>query len=379
MQYLGEFLSPTNNISQGQDQLTKYFYFRPDKYDNPDADLENIFIIKAMPQFPKRLDRLSENNAYAVDSIQVSKKVEDDSSSIKEVSYVVTATYDLWENIDKRDAQVDENESNTEINNSYDVDEDGNQVNSTTPPWKMKATWNFQPIEVVLPFTKAYNYTSGAERWSGRDIDVVNGARDVLLSETQRYQLEITYTKNYETAQSWEVITKPYLNSDYLELNFDYRGAFAPLTLKILPPSYSMNWYETKKADGTSEFKQYFTYTIKMIYDPECHIKRLLNVGTRAIFAGEQTASQIWEVSTTDVNGMPEGNKKYCSTEAAAVEQANALKAGKTCVATPVSEPLPLTNAGGIDSAVLSGNGKIGILDFVEYAGMPFSTLPWRQ
>ena len=197
MQYLGEFLSPTNNISQGQDQLTKYFYFRPDKYDNPDADLENIFIIKAMPQFPKRLDRLSENNAYAVDSIQVSKKVEDDSSSIKEVSYVVTATYDLWENIDKRDAQVDENESNTEINNSYDVDEDGNQVNSTTPPWKMKATWNFQPIEVVLPFTKAYNYTSGAERWSGRDVDVVNGARDVLLAETQRYQLEIIFIVEY--------------------------------------------------------------------------------------------------------------------------------------------------------------------------------------
>jgi hypothetical protein len=39
MQYLGEFLSPTNSISQDQDKLVKYFYFRPDKYENPEADL----------------------------------------------------------------------------------------------------------------------------------------------------------------------------------------------------------------------------------------------------------------------------------------------------------------------------------------------------
>jgi hypothetical protein len=39
MQYLGEYLLPTNSISKDTDKLTKLFYFRPDKYDNPDADI----------------------------------------------------------------------------------------------------------------------------------------------------------------------------------------------------------------------------------------------------------------------------------------------------------------------------------------------------
>ena len=103
MQYLGEFLSPNNSIAQDQDKLIKYFYFRPDKYDDPDADLENIFIIKAMEEFPKRLDKLAENEEYAIESIEVSKKLGDDEIGVQDVSYVVTATYDLLENINKRE------------------------------------------------------------------------------------------------------------------------------------------------------------------------------------------------------------------------------------------------------------------------------------
>ena len=106
MQYLGEYLAPVNSIALDSDTLTKYFYFRPDMYDNPDADLENIFIIKNMQQFPKRYDLLSENNLYAVDTIEVNKKVtEEEGDANKKVSYVVVASYDLLENIRSRENQ----------------------------------------------------------------------------------------------------------------------------------------------------------------------------------------------------------------------------------------------------------------------------------
>ena len=72
------FLSPTNSIGIDEDRLVKYFYFRPDNYEDPDADLENIFIIKSLEQFPKRYDLLAENNAYAVDTIEVSKRISDE-------------------------------------------------------------------------------------------------------------------------------------------------------------------------------------------------------------------------------------------------------------------------------------------------------------
>lgn len=103
MQYLGDFLSPSNSIGLGEDKLVKYFYFRPDKYEDPTADLENIFIIKAMEEFPQRYDLLAENNLYAVDTIEVSKKISDDEMGVEAVSYIVTAHYDLLTNIQARE------------------------------------------------------------------------------------------------------------------------------------------------------------------------------------------------------------------------------------------------------------------------------------
>jgi hypothetical protein len=268
MKFLGEFLSPNNLIAQDQDKLTKYFYFRPDKYDDPDADLENIFIIKAMEEFPKRLDKLAENEAYAIESIEVSKRVSDDQIGVTDVSYVVTATYDLLENIQKRE-QSSGGESSNE-SSSGKVDEDGNSVTAQTKPWQQRAKWNFQPIEVVVPFRKAYGL-NGVYR-GAPVVDVLNSAHCMLLSETKKYQVEITYQKSYKEPQIWEGITRPYTNENDVDLNFDYRGSFPAGTLLLLPATYSTEWYEDV-VDGEKKWTRYYSYTVKMIYDYRGHDK----------------------------------------------------------------------------------------------------------
>jgi hypothetical protein len=65
----------------------------------------------------------------------------------------------LFENIKKRESTESSSDSSDSSGSSSDkVDEDGNTITSETPPWKLRAKWNFQPIEVVVPFTKAYGF-----------------------------------------------------------------------------------------------------------------------------------------------------------------------------------------------------------------------------
>lgn len=382
MEYLGEFLSPNNSIALDQDKLTKYFYFRPDIYEDPDADLENIFKIKEMTEFPKRLDLLSENTLYAVDTIEVSKRVSDEEVGVKKVSYVVTATYDLLENIRKRESSDsgDEEEESGEI-----VDEDGNVVTSETPPWKIRAKWDFQPVELTVPFLKGYLQT-GNQYWSSQVVDVLNSAKCRLLAETKKFQYEITYTKAYESAQSgWEQLTRAYINSDDFDIDADWRGDYPSGTLLILPPSFSVDWYEKTTTEGQTTIKsweRYYTYTVKMIYDPDGHAKTLLDVGTYALFGEDPVPRQIWEVTKVDseTGSIIAGYPKWVSAAEALRDQAQSLRDGQLITAAPITEPVPLTAAGTIDEAAIKDpyTNRYRTLTYLPYAGRPFANLPWK-
>lgn len=384
MQYLGEFLSPQNNISKDQDQLTKYFYFRPDKYENPDADLENIFIIRSMDEFPKRLDKLSENPAYAIESIEVSKRVSDEETGVKNVSYVVTATYDLLENISKREDSGGGGGTSSSSDVNVNVDEDGNKIVGQILPWKQRAQWNFQPIELTTPFIMGY-VPSGTS-WSTPSIPIVNSAGSQLLAETRRYQIEITYQKNYKDPQIWEQINEATINSLPFDLNFDYRGSFPSGTLLMIPPTYSSQWTEVDRLDEygntIKDLVRYYSYTVRMIYDAQGHDKKLLNVGTYAKFGNELKPSQIWEVTVADsTTGSLIGEPRWVSAAEALREQATAIKNNRIMSATPITDPVPLAPNGSIDtSAILDPvNRKIGELVFTQYAGMDFGSLPFKN
>jgi hypothetical protein len=393
MQYLGEFLSPNNSISQDQDKLTKYFYFRPDRYDNPEADIENIFKIKDMPEFPKRLDKLSENQAYAIESIEVSKRISDEETGVKKVSYIVTATYDLLENIKKREHSGGGGTSEKQDTSvTIYVDEDGNKIVGQIPPWKQRASWNFQPIELTVPFLKAY--IANSDYWNKPSIDVVNSAGNVIMTETKKFQLEITYQKNYKEPQEWEWIIEPFVNSKAFNLDFDYRGYFEPKTLLLLPPTYSTQWAEIDRLDAEGnperddegnlikDIVRYYSYSVRMIYDPEGHDKKLLDIGTYAKFGSDPKPSQIWELSIADANtGMLIGEPKFVSASEVLKEQASAVKNNRIVNASPVTEPVPLTSAGTIDALALTDpvNYPIRTLKFTKYSGMDFNELPFKN
>lgn len=379
MQYLGEYLLPTNSISKDSDKLTKLFYFRPDKYDDPDADIQNILALKELVEFPKRLDTLSENANYAIQSIEISKKIDESDEANKLVSYIVTASYDLLDNIKKRE---EASESTSDDDSSKEIDENGNLITKETKPWEYRAKWNFQPIEVVEPFKKAYGLNGV---YVGSPIvDVLNSANCILLSETKRYQLEITYQKNYQAPQIWENITRPYTNDAAYDLNFDYRGSFPAGTLLLLPPTYSTEWYEEEYVeDGTTKkrWTRYYSYTVKMIYDYRGHNKELLDVGTYAKFPGSNRPSQIWEVTVVDENGNIEngGQSRYTSAAEALRMQAQAILAGKNVNASPVTEPLPLAGGYIYEAAINDPNAnRYNTLKYIQYEQLSFSILPIR-
>lgn len=300
MQYLGEFLSPTNSISQDQDKLTKYFYFRPDKYENPDADLQNIFIIKNMAQFPNRKDLLSENALYAVDNIEVSKRLSDEQSGVVNVSYVVTATYDLLTNIQKRESGSSGGGGSSSSTN-VELDEDGNKVTKETPPWKLRAKVSWQPIALNVAFTKAWNNGQ-------RTTNVVNTAGNRIIAQTQRYQMEITYIKSYldtfPNLSNFDSTLQPYVNAANCQWDFIFNNKLFPAnTLLILPPSCQLEYWQQTDNQGNVTYTPYYTYTVKMIYDPQNWDKKLLNMGNRANFGNGLRNETIYQLTVTKEDG----------------------------------------------------------------------------
>lgn len=378
MEYLGEFLSPTNSIGKEQDKLVKYFYFRPDKYDDPDADLENIFVIKTMDEFPKRLDLLTENELYAIESIEVSKKINDDQIGVKDVSYVVTATYDLLENIKKREKKSGSDDAEEE--EEKPVDENGKIVTSETKPWELQAKWTFQPVEVVIPFIKGYNMETYEDTPT---VDIVTTAGQRIVSETKKFQLEITYIKSYQFTQSWDTISGCFINDEEFDLlQYDYHKVFPKGTLLISPPSWDVDWYIDTATSGIQTPISYRTYTVKMLYDPDGHDKNLLNIGTMAKFGGNLPFEQIYVISVSKEDGtILDGYPKYTSMSDALRDQATQLNNGNLVTVEAVTEQLPLTEAGTIDLNAISDptNNPYHTLTFRQYRTMNFNLLPFKN
>jgi hypothetical protein len=399
MEFLGSFLSPSNSIGLDQDKLVKYFYFRPANYgewntdtETPDtetpesqeptevseessdsSDYEDILSIKENENFPKRYDELEEDSRYIVDTIEVTKKIPDDHAAVRYVSYVVAATYDLKENVEKREKSTEEEPvtPGSSSSSSAGLDMNDKEITSETKPWELRATWNFQPVEQVVPFISAYDKTT-----LKKTIPVRNSAGSRLLAEVKKYTMEITYTKSFEKSQaSFENITQPIVNKSNFDLTFDNRGSYPPYTLLMLPPMWSTQWIQLdvldndNKPTGEKEWHRYYTYTVKMIYDPDTHHKKLLDIGTYARFGNQNTPiEQIWTVSVATNDGVVlEGFPKFVSpTEAMRIYAQ--YKNSYSVLYAPVTEPVPLTSVGFVDVAKM----QTGSLDYTKLEFCPY-------
>lgn len=371
MQFLGEFLSPTNSIGIDEDRLVKYFYFRPDNYEDPDADLENIFIIKSLEQFPKRYDLLAENNAYAVDTIEVSKRISDEEVGVTKVSYVVTANYDLLENIKKRE---NTGEEPTEDSGSEGPDEDGNEITSETKPWKYRAKWTRNNSTIVVPFDRCYGNDNI------RSLPVLNSAGDRLISETEKYRTNFTYSKSYQEQQTkFDSTMFPCVNSKEYWFPGDYMDFFPAGTLLMLMPNLTVEYLEETE-NGKVKFTPYYNYEIQFIADYAGWDKELLNIGTRARFNGGPAEDIYHLVVYANENAATPETDTYTNLARVLVEKRRGEAAGKIVTGERVTEPMPLTLTGELDlPAILNPGASYNTLTFRQYQYHDFSTFPIKK
>lgn len=331
MQYLGCFLSTTNSINENEDKIIKYFYYRPDMYDDTGAALETILDLRAISgdyACPKIGDRLEENQNYAIESIEISKRLDDTEKNVKKVSYVVACTYDTINHISVR----------TSGTGDTDKDKDGHIVTNNTPPWKLRNTFTRNTIQVEVPFIKAYNSQNE------QIIDVINAAGKRLLASTSKYRFEYTINyKNNNNDTTLEELSGAVINDDEWIPATDGLILFPAKTCLLLPPSFSKRYWTAPNDDVAQD---YYEYNIKFIYDPDGWDKKLLNIGTFARFTDETSpAEQIYSYrikTGSDWGPLQFGNIQQ-------VDDAKNLNAAENVSYEKQTEPLPLTLSGAID------------------------------
>ena len=337
-----------------------------------------------MPQFPKRLDKLAENELYGIDSIEVSKRVSDEEVGVKKVSYIVTATYDLLTNLTKRGSGgggVDNDDEEEGPTLNVVVDQDGKKLTKDTPPWKLKPNWTITPIEVTVPFLKS------VADFGETPENIVNAAGDRMEATTTIYRFEISYSQNYETTQSeWDLLDNPIVNSEDVSFIPGLR-IYKAGGLLLIPPTLQKNWweyeYEEKKPDGSTETKKavqrYYTYTVKMIYDKRGWKKTLLNVGTRAKFE-KDVPEQIYQLTVQAKDGsIADVYPKYTNIVEVINEKRKAETSKALVSAVAVNQQLPLDDNGKVFEAAIKDpvNNPYKELEFKQYLEESFENLPF--
>lgn len=283
----------------------------------------------------------------------------------------MTVTYDLLANIHARESG---SEPSSGGGGGSELDEDDNPVTSETPPWKRRAVWSWTPITVTKAFNKAYSLVT-----DDFTLDTTNSAGDRIIADTTRYRFEINYSKSYSTIQTAFDLMEPFVN----DLTYSFPGPysariFSPGKLLILPPSNTVEYYD--EADG--DIIEYFTYTIKIIYDPKGWEKEFLDVGLRAKFGSATTTPEdIYHLIVYESeNSTTPSVDSFTSLAEVMKAKVNADSTGKIVSAERISEPMPLNNGFIYLNAITDPvSNPYRTVNYEEFRPVDFSTLPFRK
>lgn len=164
------------------------------------------------------------------------------------------------------------------------TDDDGNKVDSETPPWKLKPdNIQFTYPEVVVPFTASYNSTGKLYDKNGNVVlPVRNSAGDKIPAERSVRNVQMSFTF---ATKSWSVNNAINYGNSINAKEITVCGLDIPeFKGLLLPPDCS---YITVYEDGTSKIKwQYWSVTVNIQIDTTGLLlyRRLLDVGDRAKF-----------------------------------------------------------------------------------------------
>lgn len=280
-----------------------------------------------------------------------------------------------------REAEGEEEPSDDGGTSDDKYDEDDTKVTKATPPWKLKAKFSYQYQERQVPLLSGFSANNNPT------VAIVTTAGDYIETMTSKYIMEINYQKNYETTQyNFDVLMEPYTNSEALQFTSILpEKTFPSGTLLILPPTYSRELWETETTNNgvtSTVITPYHSYSVKLLYNPDGWMKRLLNCGVRAKFSGT-TSEQIYNLTLTDSNGIiMEGYPKYVSLSEVVAAQ-NLSKSNNTVVGyEAITSPVFLDENGKISLYAQTGSdaaSRYKSLEFKVYKSTSFSVFPFYK
>lgn len=175
-------------------------------------------------------------------------------------------------------------------------DEDtGNQ-----DPWKMGAfDISVSPVSENVPFVVGYNS-------SGQSKNVVNSAGCRIVSETQRYntQISFTYCVDAKTFPVPPLNLEPVINA-HTEKVAGF--TFAPFCALLQPMSATLIVEYNNEGDIS---RQYWQISATIIYNWQTHAKKILNIGTMARFNGDSMPRPIYQYTPWDSTKNEENIRK---------------------------------------------------------------------
>lgn len=379
--------------------LTKTFYFIPDRYDveTGEIDLSKAYespsSCRSVSGFPKVDDVLEEDSSFkCTGKITISKNSED-VDDLKTQAYVVKAEYST---------NTTSNFSPLQINNNNSVDMNGDKITNTTAPWFLPAKFSVSWTSEQIPFKNSWGYGIDDKNdplnadifysTEGKaDIPVMNTAKCRFNLTTLKWikNITITYNINHHDLAKFQSIFNggPITN----ELSTMILGETVPPYCGLLKPPTATpkSW---KNGDGDEV--AYYEIQLMASIDRTGFIRNVNNVGTLALFRksnGSLTTSpemiyktcSFSKAATSGTVTFIEGFMRFEDAVAKKVKAESDPTKDLQFAYSALSEPVPLDEDGTIMSAIITQPEYWWHLYFLEYNSVDWSTLdlpknlPW--
>lgn len=339
--------------------ITKRFIFEleSDDYTTDSKGIRRVsdiapITVRKTSGFPTRGVALSEDPRYlmsgeATSALTAKEANPDDPNYAPGVDkhyYYIDARYDL--------ASFD-NDS---------VDSNGDPITDQTAPWKLPPDgFTVTYPETKKPFELAYNEKSE------RKVRVQNRAGSALIADTIDYDAEFSFNYNVKSLSANTGFEySGTVNKDAITvagITFNKQSAFMkPLTIqriRVFENSGAIKW-------------TYDRVSVKIISRKGGWGRRFLNVGTEAIFESGKRAEQIYAYRANQESETL-GNVVYTNAAGIAKETKRLEDLDKVFGYEEVTEPLPLTEDGFVDTATIDnptdgdGNTNYQTLTFREF------------
>lgn len=194
---------------------------------------------------------------------------------------------------------------------------------------------------------------------------------------TDGYSASITWTYRTKSSTSWIVDTPVVNKNDQTILDRYFIKAGCGL---FMPPTVRDLYYFENENDKAGEL--YYEWSFEILFNPRGHKVEIYNAGTQCRRNGKLYDICTWYVYDPANPGQTE--KKYgiyseMIVQKKAVEEYNSsLTEGsetKTFTGDFISQPVPLTEAGDIDTNAINGGEKY-ILQFNKYPVLDWPNFP---